>query len=467
MDCPDLSNVQGMVVHRYDHPLTTVLLFTILDAAKVKGFLRKWRHLIPLGATEKTGLKGPLLSIGLTWNGLSLLVDNDPALDPVTGGTQLDFAFTDRTPEHPGMSEQLGFLGPSAPENWWDQHFKNADIHLALFALFDDQAQQNIVLEDIRTSAALADLKELKLTAFEDGAMNGQRPAGGFLHFGYRDGVTSPTVDWNDERKPGSVDFREFITGYPSKTHPVGPVTPGPWREFAKDASYACLAWIHQDVAAFNRFLATNVELARGKTTPGQESAWVAARMMGRWPDGSSIVRHSKVQPNTPDFDNSFSFKDDPEGVRCPLTAHIRVVNPRDDELTFPNASRFPAGPPKFIRRGFSYGPTLDATVDDGKQRGLVGIFMCARVNEQFYTALRWINQTGFTEPLHRQPYTEFMQDALFGSRTKPRADTRFFVTHDDGTVSQTALPDFIVYRGVCNFMLPGMATLDRLAAPI
>ncbi|MDX0481426.1 hypothetical protein GOD90_20335 [Sinorhizobium medicae] len=464
MSHPELANVQGIVEHRFVQRHSAVLLFSIREALGTKRFLATWKHRIPSAHTALAELKAPLLSFGLTWRGLTILLENEPSLDPAEGRIEFDLGFTERSPEHPGLRDQLGFTGASSPELWWDRQFTNSDIHLAVFVSCDSASQMEETLSTIRADAGNLGLTELKVSAFANAAMSGERPEGGILHFGFRDGITSPEIDWSDAKATGRVDFREFVIGYPSDTYKVAPIKPGPWRELATDATFACVAWIHQDVAAFNRFLTDNAVIGNGMAPAGLEKEWLAAKMMGRWPDGSPVVRHPEAPPSQTDVDNSFDFSDDPAGVRCPLTAHIRVVNPRSDQLTFPNLSRFPGGPPRFIRRGFTYGPRLEGTEDDGVERGLVGIFMCARINEQFYTALRWINQTSFSEALHRNPYAETMQDALFGSRSKPKVDRRLVITGDNGSVAETTLPSFITYRGVCNFLLPGMRSLAKLA---
>ncbi len=463
MSYPELANVQGIVEHRFVQRHSAVMLFSLGDALGAKRFLATWKHRVPSADAAPADLKGPLLSFGVTWRGLTVLLENEQSLEPAIGRTELDYGFTERTPDHPGLSDQLGFTGSSSPERWWDRQFTNSDIHLALFASFDDALQMEETMSAIRAGADRFGLTELKLKAFASAAMSGERPEGGILHFGYRDGITSPEIDWSGTGTAGRTDFREFVIGYPSDSYKVAPISPGPWRDLTTDASFACVAWIQQEVAAFNHFLADNASLVKGMAPAGLEKEWLAAKMMGRWPDGSPVVRHPEAPPNETDFDNGFDFSDDPTGIRCPLTAHIRVVNPRSDKLTFPNVSRFPGGPPRFIRRGFTYGPRLEGTEDDGAERGLVGIFMCARINEQFYTALRWINQSSFSEALHRKPYAETMQDALFGSRSKPKVDTRLVIPGNNGSVAEATLPRFITYRGVCNFLLPGMRTLAKL----
>lgn len=460
---PNLANLQGMLVYRYRQPLFCVLLYEIVEAGLVPGFLRRWLPLVPPGDADPATLSGPVVNLGFTWAGLAALLADDGALVPAEGARLFDFGFVDQPPNHPAVAPSLGFHGQSEPRHWWDGAFDSSAVGLAVYLACDDDEQKNKALADIRASAAQSGLRELRPRSFAEGALSGHRPEGGILHFGYRDGVTTPDVDWLDRRTQGTVDFREFVMGYYNDTHPVTPKD-GPWRDFARDGSFACLAWIEQDVAAFNRFLDANADLGIGESEPGFERQWLAAKLMGRWPDGSALALHPRRPPEAWDPSDAFGFAGDQAGVRCPMTAHIRVVNPRDDELTYPNQRRFPAGPPRFIRRGFSYGAPLAGDADDGVSRGIVGTFLCARVNEQFYTALRWIQQTQFAEGHHRKPYHAKMQDGLFGNRGMPGVKKRFPIARETGEALRVELVDFITYRGVSVFFLPGMNSLERLS---
>jgi len=460
---PDRRNVQGLVAYRYEQPRYAVLLFSIADAGPARGFLRSWLPRVPRGDQDPKSLTGPVLNFAFSWIGLSKLLAADPVLDAAAGRRELDWAFTDQTPDQAAVSSQLGFIENSVPANWWGKHIAPADIHLAVYLAFDDDDQATRSLAEIRASAAQSGLAECKLPEFGQGALSGYRPEGGFLHFGYRDGVTSPAIDWDDTRQSGTVDFREFLMGYPNDDYPVAPQNPGAWRDFTRDGSFACLAWISQDVAAFNRFLDANAPLASGHAAPGFERDWVAAKLLGRWPDGSPLIRHPERPPDRPDFDDAFDYGDDKAGLRCPLSSHIRVVNLRDQELTFVNQRRFPGGPPRFVRRGFSYGPKLTGTADDGVDRGVIGTFICARVNEQFYSVLRWIQKTDFAEGYFNLPYAGSMQDALFGNRKKPGSSARFAIPFESGEPARADLVDFITYKGVAVLFLPSFTALARL----
>ena len=102
----------------------------------------------------------------------------------------------------------------------------------------------------------------------------------------------------------------------------------------------------------------------------------IAAKMVGRWRSGAPLVLASEHDNPTlgadPNRNNVFSYSDDMEGLKCPFSAHIRRVNPRDalkNDLVAVNLHHF-------LRRGTNYGPPLPEGVleDDGVQRG--GVFL-------------------------------------------------------------------------------------------
>ena len=141
-------------------------------------------------------------------------------------------------------------------------------------------------------------------------------------------------------------------------------------------------------------------------------------------------------------------------GLKCPVAAHIRIANSRDQPLTFANKSRFANGPPRLMRRGFSYGPRLEGLEDDGLPRGVVGMFFCARVNEQFYTVLRWIKQTTFSDVFRDLPHGFDFQDAILGDRVK---DRRSYIPVEAGLSVQLQLSRFIRYQGVVVLFAPSI----------
>ncbi|WP_370194637.1 MULTISPECIES: hypothetical protein [Aurantimonas] len=116
------------------------------------------------------------------------------------------------------------------------------------------------------------------------------------------------------------------------------------------------------------------------------------------------------------------------------------------------------------MRRGFSYGPPLSGSVDDGRDRGLVGIFACARINEQLYTIIRWMQETGFSDRFYDVKQGWRRQDSMFGLRNKPKAFASAHIPLTDGTALDLPLRDFIRYKGLSLFFAPSLASLKILA---
>ena len=124
--------------------------------------------------------------------------------------------------------------------------------------------------------------------------------------------------------------------------------------------------------------------------------------MVGRWQDGRSLVTSGRptVPADDPALDptriNKFRYSHygkspvDPDGVRCPIGAHVRRANPRDSlgwngVLTKRH---------RIIRRGVPYGDRLPHGRErDNKDRGLIFIAYQSSIERQFeLIQSRWLN---------------------------------------------------------------------------
>ena len=130
---------------------------------------------------------------------------------------------------------------------------------------------------------------------------------------------------------------------------------------------------LEQHVAGFRGYLRNqalkDLPFLRHPTQPQyeNESARIAARqrvlaakIVGRWHDGTSLVLHPDGPPpkedekaRDPSAMNDFTYgiRDD-EGFGCPLGAHVRRANPRDDLGWFGSLTRRH----RIVRRGMPYG---------------------------------------------------------------------------------------------------------------
>jgi deferrochelatase/peroxidase EfeB len=457
------ADIQRMIVFRPEQAAKAILFFRIRSRSGTKDFLRSLLTRVPSAAAPLPAGKLPL-HVSVTWSGIEKLLDGHADLLPAEGKTQLEpwFVSPEAAFSHP---EELGFIEDSAPDTWWDRAWTNADIDLALHVFAEDADQLRAELDALKASAGSTGMEALVLPTFEEGTPAGTTPAGGILHFGFRDGITNPDIDW-EEDGTGTVDKRELLLGYRTADYPTSPFRDGPWKDFVRDGSLACVAWIGQDAAGFDDFLTEAADQVTGLAPEGLERDWLASRMMGRWFDGSPVMRWPDRPPDTPDLRNDFGFATDPKGERCPLTTHIRVANLRDDPMTFPNKLVFPKGPPRFMRRGFSYGPAYRKGDDRNIPRGLVGTFFCARLNEQFLKVLRWIHKTDFSEGFFRKPYAANLQDACFGTRGPSGGSSRMPIAAAFGH-RDIQLARFITFRGVAVLLMPSLPSLARLAEDI
>ena len=120
------------------------------------------------------------------------------------------------------------------------------------------------------------------------------------------------------------------------------------------------------------------------------------AKVIGRWRNGAPLVTTPAASPAqfdpTAPGTNDFRYRTaDPDGLRCPLGAHIRRSNPRD-ALGFDGKLSFRH---RIIRRGMPYGTELPEGVyeDDGQERGLVFVCFNASLSRQFESIQRqWLN---------------------------------------------------------------------------
>lgn len=92
-------------------------------------------------------------------------------------------------------------------------------------------------------------------------------------------------------------------------------------------------------------------------------------------------------------------------------------------------------------------------------------MFCFARVNEQFYTVMRWLQRTDFSDAFKSIPDGLNSQDSLVGNRNFSAANSRLYIELADGSTINVQLPDFIRYKGVAVFFAPSINGLATLCA--
>jgi Dyp-type peroxidase family len=339
------------------------------------------------------------------------------------------------------------------------------------------------VVEQTRTRLATAGVEEIRGPSGE--ALGATRPlAERREHFGFRDGISQPRfadepafVRPRGARDADRLATGELLLGYANEAGilPRSPVLSpagqgraaylGSNGDFGKNGSYLVFRTLEQDVGSFWR-----TSLERGGAEGIDARVAFAAKMVGRWPDGTPLVSASKGAAEHVDPEAFDYAHDDPHGLACPFGAHIRRTNPRATLARDPDMGLSKSKKHRILRRGRTYGepftPHLtpdeiikaaDAVAGLPGERGLH--FMCynADIANQFeFVQQTWVNGPVFqglqgeVDPLVGDP------GQTSGSFTIPGSPVRRRVH---------GVPRFVRVRGGAYFFLPSQAALRYLAA--
>jgi Dyp-type peroxidase family len=280
--------------------------------------------------------------------------------------------------------------------------------------------------------------------------------------FGFRDGISQPVMRgskrWSRTARDTThtVEPGELILGYGDNLGKVAPMPRIRGSDLGRNGTYLVIRQIEQHVQEFSDYLENQANELEGRPgvprgTVRQRIRWIAAKMMGRWPDGSSLVRH----PDGPGgrkagSDNLFLFgREDADGLRCPLGAHIRRANPRDT-LESGSATQIRiSNRHRILRVGRIYEDTTAG------QRGL--LFMCvnADIERQFeFLQQAWILGANF-HGLNNEI------DPVVGYRG---ANDYMTVPTPEGPVRLAGISRFVTTRGGAYFFMPGRNALRILA---
>ena len=259
-------------------------------------------------------------------------------------------------------AELVGDTGASSPENWVGG-FGSGDDHVlvTLHAL----SPEAMTSYSDRLCAWFAEGNAFREIWRQDGMallemQDGEPVPTAKVHFGYTDAITTPTIrggpenyqpDHQEPCEPWLFVLREDAVNY---------VVPEP-RELGLNGSFAVFKKVETDVVGFEDFLQSN----KDKIDP----ELLAAKMCGRWRNGVPLAVSPETDSPTggisPEQLNDFEYVDadgsgDPKGIRCPVGAHIRRVNPRGSPVAGQGLPGGSNNSHRLIRRGLPYGPTYD-----------------------------------------------------------------------------------------------------------
>jgi deferrochelatase/peroxidase EfeB len=399
------------------------------------------------------------LNVGLTWPGLVALevAERVPTLSFKSFG-----AFTDGAAKR---AERVGDTGPHAPQHWLSGFGTGADhVMVTLYAL----TPQALTTYSTRLSALFAEGNAFQELWRGDGMalfeiQNGQPVPVPKIHFGYTDGISQVTIKGGPERY--APDHQEpcepwlFVLLDEAENYYV-PEPP----ELGRNGSFGVFKMIRQDVVGFEQFLQDNKERI--------DPELLAAKICGRWRNGVPLVL-------SPDTDappegipleqlNNFEYvnKDgsgDPKGLRCPIGAHIRRVNPRGQPVAGQGRPGGSNNTHRLIRRGLPYGPMyVPGQPDDGIERGLLGYFINTHIENQYEFVLKqWVNDAAFVGAVRLHPKAK---DVIIG--TNEPADSVFDIPQPSGAppLQVRGFSSFITTQAVAYCFLPSVTALKFIA---
>jgi Dyp-type peroxidase family len=366
----------------------------------------------------------------------------------------------------------LDDVGANAPSGWrWGTGENAADVVIVAYArtktLLDKQVR------DLKATTAKAGLRlvaEIALNVTLDTFGRVEEDAVGVEPFGFADGISQPVVEGTPrarrpEERMHMVAAGEFLFGYPDGRGRLPPSVTVPAdsdpdgrlseidgadgrrrRDFGRNGSFLVVRQLEQHVERFETFCAGAAKaLAAHRPDIGADAEWIGARMVGRWKDGSSLIRNPHHKPGKA-VDNDFHYgEEDPQGLACPLGAHVRRANPRDSlgtdratQLTLANRHRI-------LRVGRPY--------REGKESGLVFMCLNADIERQF----EFVQQTWVAAGSFHGLRSE--KDPLIGYNE----GGEFTVATIGGGVSIGGLKPFVTTRGGGYFFLPSRRALAYL----
>ena len=504
----DLCDIQGNVVRaygRFGFPIARYLLISISDGPGGRSWLTSIIPHVTNSATWSTdpdGAARPKVTLNIAINHAGLAALELPLESLNSFSTEFSMGMKKR-------KDITGDVGASSPEHWdpvWSDDADHKPVHilLTLNAVTREELdkQYQWIAEQILTTAGavvlldghrgsngkLLPYQEANII-FENGLPTPKE------HFGYTDGIGDPYFEGIQDTRT-RVEGRgkqmsdgtwqplatgEFLHGHLDEAREYPPAA-APIL-LSRNGTYLVYRKLHQNVASFDALLARE-----GATYPGGAEL-MAAKFVGRWRDnGAPLVRApdaaSKLQWDT-DFAkaspteqdamlSNFTYDEDMSGARCPLSGHMRRVNPRASlELkagTCPgqflrNAGAFDtpgalANRRRILRRGLPYGDSTQRDSDSG-DHGVIMMMLNADIGRQYeFVQQQWVNYgNDFREANDK--------DVILGNRSKNLPNSVIHQTDPEGEAPPRFvrnIPLLVETRGGDYFFVPSLTALRLIA---
>jgi Dyp-type peroxidase family len=524
------NDIQGLISHGYRKlPAARYLLFRITNPLLAKQHLGSLVDQVKnAGETrhnENKEERKPAVQMAFTSSGLKALGLPNDAIDTFPREFLEGMSYSYDDLKNPGRkiterSTLLGDVGLNDPANW---HWGNEDNTVDCLLLF--YAKNTKELDPLTTDIYPDESTGLELAHTAD-TFTYDPDKKTKEHFGFMDGISQPII--KGFNKSGEImddkelfNPGEFILGFANQyqtythtpyiqnvqgshsLHALDPVTGK--KDLGKNGTYLVFRQMEQHVEKFWRYLFHNSK--EKAATQNERAIKLAAKMVGRWPEGEPLVTSPEKPDHTTEADkdlkkdlNSFNYsKIDNLGLRCPFGAHIRRTNPRDqvhagrgDKMSLEMSNKH-----RMLRRGRIYGNPLDPDFNIDNIIDMVRLIPLEEMDAQICYDInsngesteahdrkkieikRGINFICLVSDISRQ--FEFVQSVWTNTRTfgelTNEADpiispgyTSDTETHADFTTPQQnvrnrykAVPEFTNVVGGAYFFMPGIRTLKYL----
>jgi deferrochelatase/peroxidase EfeB len=477
----DLGDIQGFILRGYRMPMVRHFLLTVAVPAEARKLLGRFvsgdESDVPQITTAQDWhvgfAPGPAdnpadiprhkpdycLNVGITWPGLLALEvkDHVPTLSLKSFGAFVAGAGA--------RAELVGDTGPSAPQNWIAGFGKGSDhVMVTLHAI----SPEAMMTYSHRLSALFSEGNAFREIWRTDGmalmeTVDGKTVPTFRVHFGYTDGISMTTVRSGPERY--TPDHQQpcdpwlFVLQDEAENYFV----PEP-RELGLNGSFAVFKMIETDVVGFENFLQSN----KDKIDP----ELLAAKICGRWRNGVPLALSPETDSPAggipPEQLNNFEYVNadgsgDPRGLRCPVGAHMRRINPRGQPVTGQGVPGGSNNTHRLIRRGMPYGPRYDPNQPyDGIERGLLGYFINSSIENQYEFVLgHWVNDSEFAGAVRLNPKSK---DPMIG--TQNPAESIFVIPQADGAppIKVTGFSSFTKTKAAAYCFLPSVTAVKFIA---
>lgn len=272
----------------------------------------------------------------------------------------------------------------------------------------------------------------------------------GIEHFGYVDGRSQPLMLEDELIKEESVNWSPRIP----LSQVIVPDKGGNLE--VSCGSYFVFRKLRQDVREFK---VREEQLFIEAGMQGKKDR-AGASIVGRFENGWPVAL-----PNPPKtvagkvIDNDFNYKNDPEGLQCPFSAHIRKTNPRRPELMANLMAR--RGIPYGLRTDDPNGEDKEKMPAAGAEVGLLFMSYQSDLSVGFETTqIRWANAENFDFlPTALQPVGK---DPVIGQG--PGSKNRYPIEYGKKPLSQPVeFGNFVHMQGGAYFFAPSRSFFKQL----